>query len=80
MQSENWKSNDEAFASSWIYLFHTVLSRPQLLKKDKNLIEETFLDEVLLHPIFMLLVCNNVTRKTKCYKKNTVLLNSQKGL
>ena len=32
------------------------------------------------HPLFMLLVCNNVTRKTKCYKKNTVLLNSQKGL
>ena len=31
-------------------------------------------------PLFMLLVCNNVTRKTKCYKKNTVLLNSQKGL
>jgi len=59
------------------FIFFTQhLGRVQLLKKYKNLIEETFLDEVL----FMLLVCNNVTRKTKCYKKNTVLLNSQKGL
>ncbi|AEH56585.1 hypothetical protein HMPREF0833_11554 [Streptococcus parasanguinis ATCC 15912] len=32
------------------------------------------------YPIFMLLVCNNVTRKTKYYKKNTVLLNRQKDL
>ena len=63
------------------FIFFTQhLGRVQLLKKDKNLIKETFLDEVLLHHLFMLLVCNNVTRKTKCYKKNTVLLNSQKGL
>ena len=75
------------FRACSVIRYKAVKSYVQLLKKYKNLIKKPLLDEAFLrprtlfyHPLFMLLVCNNVTRKTKCYKKNTVLLNSQKGL
>ena len=87
MPSENRKLSPREKLTREFIFFTQHLGRVQLLKKYKNLIKKPLLDEAFLrprtlfyHPLFMLLVCNNVTRKTKCYKKNTVLLNSQKGL